>query len=112
MLGSSGWVPFGCQRGNSQLESFAEPSLKVPILEVMAAKGGLVVSWSCATQVQPSDCPLPFSVPATTAGSSGSGEMASICVTPRSLRIQTSCPRRMSFLSSRVTILEDLRVSS
>lgn len=49
--------------------------------------------------------PLPHSIPATTPGSSGSGEMASICAIPRSPRIQTSCPRRTSFPSSRVTIL-------
>lgn len=41
------------------------------------------------------------------AGSSGNGGMASVCMTPRSPRIQTSCPRRMSSLSSRRTAPED-----
>lgn len=41
------------------------------------------------------------------AGSSGSGGMASVCMTPRSPRTQTSCPRRTSSPSSRRTAPED-----
>lgn len=57
--------------------------------------------------VWPLTSPLP-PASATTAGSSGSGGMASVCTNPRSPRTRTSCPRRMSFPSSRRTAPEGL----
>lgn len=57
--------------------------------------------------VWPLTSPLP-PASATTAGSSGSGGMASVCTSPRSPRTRTSCPRRMSFPSSRRTAPEGL----